>query len=370
MDRPVGYLVHNLNDPAVERRVELLQRAGLGVQLAGFYRERGVTHVADQPAQALQRSHDGRLAHRAGLLLGNLVQIDRLRQAMACAQVLLARNLEMLLLAVRVRRPDQRLVYESLDIHRLLFARTALGRAIRMLERSLLQHCDSIVTSSPAFIEHHFRAVQGFGGAIALVENKLASAACHVTRTSPGPGQPWKIGWFGMLRCGRSLDILERLVRAYPGRIEVHVAGIPAYRELPAFDVIMANTPGMVFKGRYTARELPMLYAGVHFAWCVDHFEAGLNSNWLLPNRLYESIACGCVPLAARDVETGAWLARNQVGVRFAEPEWELPAFLARLTPASYAALKQQVIDLPQDRVAETASDAEALAACLIGRAA
>jgi len=371
MDRSVGYLVHNLNDPAVERRVAMLLRGGLSVQLAGFYREAPLHEIAGQRAVPLQQSHDGRLLHRARLVLGQLARPGKLGAALAPTAVLMARNLEMLALAVRVRRSSQRLIYESLDIHRTLLRQDALGAAMRRLERSLLARCDAVVTSSPAYAEQYFHHRQGYRGPIGLVENKLAAQACAADNPLRRvvPARPWRIGWFGMLRCRRSLAIFRRLVQLLPGQVEVHIAGIVSPRELPELEQAVAETPGLVFTGRYRPEDLPALYAGVHFAWCVDYFEEGLNARWALANRLYESVACGSVPLAAEGVEAGAWLLRNGVGLALADPEQGLFQLLASLTMPAYAVLKRDVLDLPLDRVAETPDDARALADCLAGLA-
>lgn len=369
MNRPVGYLVHNLNDPAVERRVGQMVRACLSVQLAGHWRTAAVDRVGGQPATALQRSHDGRLVHRASLVLANLISSRQLQAALEPCGVLVARNLEMLVLAAWLRQPGQRLIYECLDIHRTLFRTDSLGAAMRRLERALLDRCDGVITSSPAFAANHFGGVQDWQGPIAVIENKLAAGAhdgLAVLRTH-SPPQPWKVGWFGMLRCARSLELLRRLVLARPGEVEVHMAGVPAYSELPDFDHVVAATPGLFFAGRYTAADLPVMYTGVHFAWCIDWFEQGQNSAWLLPNRLYESIACGCVPLAETGQETAAWLDRNGAGITLAEPAEDIAALLRGLTMADYARLKQQVLALPLERVVETDKDPRMLAAFLDG---
>ena len=65
----------------------------------------------------------------------------------------------------------------------------------------------------------------------------------------------------------------------------------------------------------HRASDLPRLYGDMHFAWAVDFYEAGSNSDWLLPNKLYEAGLFGAVPIACRDVATGAWLAERGVGV-------------------------------------------------------
>ena len=51
----------------------------------------------------------------------------------------------------------------------------------------------------------------------------------------------------------------------------------------------LARHPNMAFRGPYAnPGELPDIYGGVHFSWAVDYLDDGLNSDWLLPNRLYE----------------------------------------------------------------------------------
>jgi succinoglycan biosynthesis protein ExoL len=47
----------------------------------------------------------------------------------------------------------------------------------------------------------------------------------------------------------------------------------------------------------------------------MDFYEAGANSDWLLPNRLYRSVYYGAVPIALAGVETGRWLRVNGAGI-------------------------------------------------------
>ena len=75
--------------------------------------------------------------------------------------MVLARNLEMLFLAARLRSSwstAPAIVYECLDIHRLLLRPDVVGRALRGLERSLLRDADLLITSSPAFVRKYFEA--------------------------------------------------------------------------------------------------------------------------------------------------------------------------------------------------------------------
>jgi succinoglycan biosynthesis protein ExoL len=138
---------------------------------------------------------------------------------------------------------------------------------------------------------------------------------------APQSGFPWRIGWFGALRCRRSLGILAEFTRRSEGRFRVVLRGRPAYTEFDDFDRLVAAEPFMDFRGAYrNPEDLTGIYGEIHFSWAVDFFEEGLNSSWLLPNRLYESCRRGVVPIAMDNVETGRFLAARGIGLRLSHP--------------------------------------------------
>lgn len=345
----IAYFVHDLNDPAVECRVAAFSAGGARVTVAGFYRREAVQRVSGASALPLDRSHNGRLLGRAMLVLRRLLIAGKLRPHADHAQVLVARTLEMLVLASRYRAGRQALVYECLDIHRVMLRRDLLGRAMRALERRLLRRCALVVTSSPAFVDHYFRDLQKYQGEVLLVENKVAGIAALPAPASPGP--PWRIGWFGMLRCAKSLAILREIAARSQGAIEVVIAGIPSHNEFDDFESDVSGTPGLTYLGPYGREDLPRLYGSVHFAWCIDYFEEGANSEWLLPNRLYESLAFGAVPIALAHVECGRWLEREALGLRIGHGG-DAGAALHALSPEDYLGLQRAVRGFPRGRVA------------------
>ncbi len=131
------------------------------------------------------------------------------------------------------------------------------------------------------------------------------------------------------------------------------------------FAATIAACPGMSYGGPYDrARELPALYGDVHFTWAMDFFEAGANSDWLLPNRLYEGGLHGAVPLALDGVETGRWLAARHAGVLLDEPlGTSLPAFLRGLDQDRYGRLREAARLPRADLVIDDAAEADFAAA-------
>ena len=79
--------------------------------------------------------------------------------------------------------------------------------------------------------------------------------------------------------------------------------------------------------------------------------EEGGNSDWLLPNRLYDSIAYGAVPIGLKGVEMGCWLARNDVGVVVEHPVAEIIAMLSSLTEPEYNVRREKCLNLDIDLV-------------------
>ena len=373
----LAYFVHDLTDPAVARRVKMLQAGGAEPVVLGFRRVPIAPRAIEgAPAIDLGRTYDARLGHRAAKTAFAALGAVRLREHLKGTEVVLARTLEMLALAQAARVMsgiDARLVYECLDIHRLMLSPGVKGRTLRAAERALMRRADLLAVSSPAFLQAYFEPVQGVGRdirlPILLIENKVLEleAAADPSASELPPGPPWRIGWMGAIRCRKSLAILTDLAARRPDLVEVRIHGRPAYTEFDDFDRQVAALPNVTFGGGYQAQDLPGLYGEVHFAWAIDFMEEGLNSAWLLPNRLYEASRHGAVPIALGGVQTGRYLRRLGIGVRLDRPE-DLEAALEALTPSAYAGLRNDLEAVPIRTFVADAGDCRALVDSLAGR--
>ncbi|MEL7198570.1 MAG: hypothetical protein AAGL10_09670 [Pseudomonadota bacterium] len=348
----LGYLVHNLNDAAVERRCRMLNAGGAQLALAGFCRDALVGSAAkERNALMLGQSYDAAFAARTATTLKNIISSKSLREHFATCDALIARNLEQLAIATRIAdgRP---LIYECLDIHRALLGKSVPARLVQHVEAALLRRSDLLITSSPAFIRNHFDKREIKGETI-LVENKLlldpiSAPIPPVTRLQTD--RPITIGWFGMLRCKRTLEFLTQLVNRSQGRIEVLIAGKPSLAEVPHLEAEAERCKGMHFVGPYTYADLPKLYGQCDFAWGIDWFEEGLNSKWLLPNRLYEAIAFGAIPIALHDVQVGQWLSERGAGQVVMDAENAAEMLLA-MTPEKLSELRTGIDTLERSAV-------------------
>jgi succinoglycan biosynthesis protein ExoL len=369
----IVYFAHDLSDPAVHRRVRMLVLGGAAVTPIGFRRSVEPPSAVDglRPID-LGRTADGMLARRMLLVTGTLVRLASIAEHVREADVILARNLEMLVLAIRARKlyaPEATVVYECLDIHRMLLSKRLRESPLRLLESKLWRNVDLLLTSSPAFIRNYFTP-RGFPSPIRLVENKVLMVGESDFRASsvrPPPGPPWRIGWFGMIRCRKSLDILSSLDQAAGGAVEIVIRGRPSGATFPDFEAAVADLPHVQYAGPYSnPADLPGIYGDVHFSWAIDYYESGQNSAWLLPNRVYEGSLYGAVPIGLAGVETGRWLAKRSVGVILEEPlEQQLVDFFRRLDRDSYAILAHGIEALPRTDLVSNQSDCRELVEAL-----
>jgi succinoglycan biosynthesis protein ExoL len=339
----------------------MLKIASAKIIVIGFKRTAGrVKDVEGCETIDLGETRDGAFLARIGSVASAAMRLERLATVLRGCQVMLARNLEMLFLAVKARRryaPNASLVFECLDIHRMLLGRNLSGRLLRSIETSLMRDVDLILTSSPRFVSEYFN-LRNFNCPIRILENKVLLADPEIGRPSEPSrpiGPPWKLGWFGMIRCRRSFEILRSVAREAAGSLQIRIAGRPSPKEFPDFETLLAGSPQVTFTGPYRFDELPKLYGDVHFSWAVDFFEQGMNSSWLLPNRIYESSFFGSVPIAVEGVETARWLAEKQIGVILNDrPETSLRNFFRTLTDRRYGELAGALHDVPPTELVES----------------
>ncbi|WP_192384260.1 glycosyl transferase family 1 [Mesorhizobium silamurunense] len=350
----VLYLVHDVSDPAVRRRVKMLRAGGARITLAGFRRTPNpIAEIEGLDPVDLGPTRDGRFAQRIGAVAKAAMSIGAKFAGVARPDLIIARNLEMLALA---RRANQAfgagvpIVYECLDIHRLVLRNDLIGKTLRSAERHLARDVKLLVTSSPAFIANYFKPFGQIAAPVELIENKYFDTMPVPADGLPekeGPAAPpWRIGWFGALRCHRSLELLAEFPRRQSGRFEVVLRGRPALSEFPDFHAFVEAEPWLSFGGAYrNPEDMAAIYREVHFSWAIDFFEQGQNSEWLLPNRLYEGCRFAAVPISMASTETGRFLKRQDIGVLLSEATPEgLDTALGRMDQKRFGKLKSRVL--------------------------
>jgi succinoglycan biosynthesis protein ExoL len=151
------------------------------------------------------------------------------------------------------------------------------------------------------------------------------------------------------------------------GKVEIVLRGRPALTEFDDFHGFVASQPHVSYEGTYrNPDDLAAIYSGVHLSWAIDYFEAGQNSKWLLPNRIYEGCLHGAVPVALQGTETAAFLRANGIGIVLPDtaPETLVEA-LGGLGVEALRGLAQAVAARPASSFAADVHDARLLVARL-----
>lgn len=326
-------------------------------------------------AVTLGRTRNARMQQRAAAVLRAMPGMAR--RAGPAPDVILARNLEMLMLGAMVLRGQRRgerrarLVYELLDIHAMMLGDGRVSRVLRRIEAALLRRSAAIIVSSPGFVTHYLDARDRPDLPVHLVENKPLDLASGLdvapARVTPAEAGRLTIGWFGILRCRWSLATLDAITRAAPGRYRVVLRGRPALDVVPDFHAVVAGNPDLDYGGPYAwPDDLAGIYGDVDLAWMIDRYQSGQNSDWLLPNRLYEGGLHGAVPVALAGTQVAAKLAEMGIGLTVPAPE-QAGAALASLDPGRLAELRAAVAAIPTGAWVADAAECRALVAALAG---
>jgi succinoglycan biosynthesis protein ExoL len=346
----LAFFGHDANDAAVQRRIAAFARAGADVH--GFTMRRGeLRELPHWRNTDLGATRDADFAQRLAALWRARPLLRAARDELAACEVFYARNLDMLALAhwaLGMSGAKARLVYECLDVHRFMTRDDALGQTMRAFERRLLHDTALVVVSSPAFVREYFDARQPGLARTILVENRLAPGFNYGSRPPPPPPRdgPIRLGWFGNLRCRRSLALLLDAADRYRDRIELRLRGAPTKTDLGDFEGRIAGRANVHFGGRYRwPDDLAAIYREVDVVWAGDFHDPGANSKWLLPNRLYEGGYYGAPPIAPADSETGRWITAHGFGFTLKESlEETLPAFFGQLSHADVAAARARLL--------------------------
>lgn len=358
--RTIAFFGHDSTESTVIKRVRAFQAHNTRVIGFMFSRAQRAAPAADAWENiALGTTVDRHYLLRLAKLLGGLLRILRHRGTLRQAHAYYARNIDMLLLAVAARAligSRAPVVYEVLDVQRVFVGSGLLNRAFRRAERFLMARAALLVVSSPDFMSEYFVPYQRYAGPWRLLENKVHAAPAVPVSPQPArsraPGPPWVIGWFGTLRCVRSLEALGRIADACPDKVVVHIRGLPSQEDLTIerIEAACAGRGNVLYGGPYKSpQDLAAIYGAAHFAWCIDYLDAGGNSDWLLPNRVYEGGLMGCLAIARKGTATARMVDRLRLGWSFDEPlASAVGDFLACLAAGTYQDAQRSVEAMPR----------------------
>ena len=359
------YFTSDGTDSVTAKRIAMFKAAGEAVRCLGMVRDTNTAAQVPQSMRVIARARNGRLFARLwAVLRGSITLIVSARREVRAADVIIARNLDMLFLAILARlsaRNGALVYYEFLDVRRQLTSNTISGYLLRFIERRALALCEGVIVSSPAYVDRYFRDRQKYFGRTRLLENKLWRYG-HDTqgpvRLDERKHRLWRIGYVGLLRCQKSLVMLCNLVKRH-NNVELQLHGVPDPNFFPNFNTLIDDQARVEYFGRFNyPADLARIYGNVDFVWLPDFSAIGGNSQWLLPNRLYEACAFGAVPISIEGTETANWLTRRKIGIVLKQDIGPaLDELFTNMTTARFNLLKAAICALPRDLFEASVAD-------------
>lgn len=248
-----------------------------------------------------------------------------------------------------------KIIYEVGDIRSILLGKSLLSQNLRRLERFLLRHVEILVVTSEAFISGYFHGIQGLMTLrYQVIENKLDENAFSILPSPVSYNKEnggLRIGYFGLIRCRRSWDILKRVTSTSSGQIQLYLRGISMGEQ--DLDEEARIDPYINYGGPYMAPDdLPSLYRQVDMVWACYPYQGNELGNWrwARTNRFYEACHFQKPMFAQKGTEDGRLVEALELGITLdlADIEGTVDRIL-HIKPTDIDQWKQNLVALPKE---------------------
>jgi succinoglycan biosynthesis protein ExoL len=357
-----------LGHPRDSKRIAMLEAAGFEVEAVAFDREYHSGRMPNCPVESLGKITHGRYLHRIFKILSVL---QKIRRVIKRNQIVYASGTDMAYMALfaglGLGKP---IVIEIGDIRELQVAEGLKGRIVRMLDKLFVDCCSLLVSTSAAFVDNYYRQWLKTKIPALIIENKLEPDFCEKVRQNgifsplcgkPLVDRPLRIGYFGLLRCEWSWNVLKGIAKARPKDIEIVLAGYPINPvDLPEQ---IKNYDNIKFRGQYhSPQDLPDLYGSVDLNWaCYKPIgKVDWNLRWARPNRFYESCFFHTPIITRAGSYDSGKIAQYQIGLVIDDEEVEkVVEKLSTITPEDLTNWKNNMRNLPCSIYTYTTETAE-----------
>jgi succinoglycan biosynthesis protein ExoL len=351
----ITYLLPVVSQARYHKRVGALERLGAQSEILAFERSYYSGKPWPDGYRSLGQVQHGRYFQRLPSLLK---AISTVQVAAQKSDAIYAFGLDTLLiswLATRRLKRKIRRVYEVGDIRQTLLRNGVTSTFLRWLERCLLRQVDLLVVTSEAYVTGYFQGIQGLSTLkYQVIENKVDDVSFPHQKdqmTRHHWNTALRIGYFGLIRCRQSWEILKRVAEKGNGRVEIYVRGISmGVQDLNSEAQML---PYMDYGGPYVAPDdLLSMYGQVDMVWaCYPYNGTELgNWRWARTNRFYEACFFQRPIFAQLGTEDGRVVENLGLGISLdlADVERAVERIL-QVKDADIIQWQQNIINLPRE---------------------
>lgn len=288
------FLLPVLGQPRHAKRIDMLKDEGVSSEVAAFERDYHKGRIPNCPITVLGDIESGNYIKRALVYFKSLLKLRKLAKDNNVVYSF-GLDLAMLSYVATLGLPINRIM-EVADIRDIQTSSRLKGKVLRLLEKLFLKRLDLLVVTSPQYYNEYYKKWLEVEPSFLLVENKLEKSMLGFKRDfsremAAVENDAITIGYFGLLRCKWSADILYTLAKDSPSDFKVILAG----RWMMSSELLykLQGLSNVKFIGEYRSPEgLADLYSSVDVVWaCYSPFLAeNFNALWARTNRFYESL--------------------------------------------------------------------------------
>ncbi len=282
-----------IGHPRDSKRVDMLKQAGFTVNAAAFERDYHKGRALTCPVEVLGKVENGKYFKRFFMMLK---AIPKMRKQIKNSHVVYASGADMAMMAILAGISlNKQLVLEVGDIRKIQVSKSIGGFVSRLVDKWIASKSSFIVVTATGFIEWYYRQWLKLEPEFVLIENKLESGSIkNFSNKNMEVSDKITIGYFGVLRCEWSCEMLAKIALSYPNKVNIVIAGIKQVNfDLESTSKKLSN---FKFLGTYKSPDgLAELYNQVDIVWSCYPPPNDIQTDWwkaqaiCRSNRFYES---------------------------------------------------------------------------------
>lgn len=278
------------------KTAKMLAKEGAEVKIIGFTRNNFPEGSDSVPTEILGTISHGNYFVRSINLFKSIAE---LRKQSSDFDVVYCFALDTLIIAktalILKRKP---IVYQVQDIKKQLIGNTISARIYRLVERLMMKNIAQLVVSSEDYYTNYFAKYHNFSeGLTTVIENKLIEEPITTIATNNSNlNDKIKIGYFGVMRCKRSWEILKNTIQKGGNHYSLYLRGKPNAIPNILEEIEKDKDKQIYFGGPYSSPDdLNSLYERVDIVWAAYPYNYGKEGNWQMARtiRFYEACAFG-----------------------------------------------------------------------------
>jgi len=278
------------------KTARMLAKEGAYVKIIGFTRNNFPAGSDAVPTEILGTISHGNYFRR---FINLFKSISKLREYAKNYDIVHCFALDTLIIAnIALAFQKKKIVYQVQDIKRQLIGNSIKPRLYRFIERLLLKNIVQLIVSSEDYHTHYFAKYHNFPSKLTtVIENKLETEPISTLDDSTqnsSLNKHIRLGYFGVMRCVRSWEILKKSIQKSQGVFSLYLRGKP--NAMPNLSNEIISEKFISFGGPYRSPDdLKLIYESVDLVWAAYPYGFGKEGNWQMARtiRFYEACAYG-----------------------------------------------------------------------------